>query len=105
MMRAMSEPRAPMTIGSTRWIITLAAMTTVIALSIDMSLPAQPTLALTFNVEASTASLTLSVFMIGFAIAQLLVGYRSDAWGRRRVLIGGLILFVIGALACAAAPT
>ncbi len=105
MMRGMLEPRAPMTIGSTRWIITLAAMTTVIALSIDMSLPAQPKLAEVFDVDAATAGLTLSLFMIGFAIAQLLVGYLSDAWGRRRVLLAGLLLFSIAAIACAFAPT
>jgi DHA1 family bicyclomycin/chloramphenicol resistance-like MFS transporter len=104
MMRGMLPPRAPMTIGSTRWIITLAAMTTVIALSIDMSLPAQPTLAEVFDVDAATAGLTLSVFMIGFAIAQLIVGYLSDAWGRRRVLLAGLLLFSLGAIACSFAP-
>jgi len=101
----MSGPRSPMPIGSTRWIITLAAMTTVSALSIDMSLPAQPTLARVFGVENATAGLTLSVFMLGFAIAQLIVGYLSDAWGRRRVLIAGLGLFVVAAIACSLAPS
>jgi DHA1 family bicyclomycin/chloramphenicol resistance-like MFS transporter len=43
--------------------------------------------------------------MIGFAIAQLLVGYLSDAWGRRRVLLGGLGLFVVAAIACSLAPS
>ncbi len=88
----MSVPRSPIQIGSTRWIVTLATMTAVIVLSIDMSLPAQPTLAATFDVEDATAGLTLSVFVVGFAFAQLLVGYLSDAWGRRRVLLGGLAL-------------
>lgn len=101
----MSAPRSPMPIGSTRWVVTLAAMTAVIALSIDMSLPAQPTLAATFHVEDATAGLTLSVFMIGFALAQLVVGYLSDAWGRRRVLLGGLAMFSLAAIACALSPS
>ncbi|MEO7093289.1 MAG: multidrug effflux MFS transporter [Polyangiales bacterium] len=101
----MAGPRSPMQVGSTRWIVTLASMTTVIALSIDMSLPAQPTLAATFHIDDATAGLTLSVFMIGFAIAQLVVGYLSDAWGRRRVLLGGLGLFVVAAIACSLAPS
>lgn len=105
MMARMAGPRSPMPIGSMRWIVTLASMTAVIALSIDMSLPAQPTLAATFEIEDATAGLTLSVFMIGFAIAQLLVGYLSDAWGRRRVLLGGLGLFVVAAIACSLAPS
>ena len=101
----MAGPRSPIPIGSTRWIVTLASMTAVIALSIDMSLPAQPTLAAAFHIEDATAGLTLSVFMIGFAIAQLLVGYLSDAWGRRRVLLGGLGLFSVAAIACSFAPS
>lgn len=105
MMPPMSEPRFPTTVGSTRWIVTLASMTGVIALSIDMSLPAQPTLARVFDVSSEVAQLNLSLFMIGFAIAQLLVGYLSDAFGRRRVLLGGLALFSLSALACALSPT
>jgi MFS transporter, DHA1 family, multidrug resistance protein len=97
--------RAPSRVGSARWIATLAAMTAVTALSIDMSLPAQPTLAATFDVSSATAQLTLSVFLIGFACAQLITGYLSDAFGRRRVIVGGLAVFTISGVACAMSPT
>jgi DHA1 family bicyclomycin/chloramphenicol resistance-like MFS transporter len=96
---------APSQIGSARWIATLAAMTAVTALSIDMSLPAQPTLATTFDVSSATAQLTLSVFLIGFAVAQLITGYLSDAFGRRPVLLGGLALFTVSGIACSLAPS
>lgn len=95
----------PVAIGTTRWVVTLAAMTAVVAMSIDMSLPAQPTLASTFGVDDETAGLSLSVFLLGFAIAQIFVGYLSDAWGRRRVLLGGLALFSLAGIACALAPS
>ena len=85
---ALHVPRRASVVGSRRWGFTLAAMTGVTALSIDMSLPAQPTLARVFDVTADTAQLNLSLFMIGFAIAQLVMGYASDVWGRRRVLLG-----------------
>ena len=97
--------RAPSRIGSARWIATLAALTAITALSIDMSLPAQPTLAATFNVSSATAQLTLSVFLIGFACAQLITGYLSDAFGRRRIMLGGLALFTLSGIACALSPT
>ena len=97
-------PRFATTVGSTRWIVTLAALTGIVALSIDMSLPAQPTLATRFDVPSETAQLTLSLFLIGFAGAQLFVGYLSDAWGRRRVMLGGLALFSVAGVACALAP-
>lgn len=84
--------------------MTIAAMTGVTALSIDMSLPAQPTIAAALEVSSETAQLNLSLFMIGFAVAQLVVGYLSDAWGRRRVLLGGLAMYTVTALACAVSP-
>jgi DHA1 family bicyclomycin/chloramphenicol resistance-like MFS transporter len=70
-----------------------------------MSLPAQPTLATTFDVSPATAGLTLSIFLIGFALAQLITGYLSDAFGRRRVILGGLALFSISGVACALSPS
>ncbi|MCX5742542.1 MAG: multidrug effflux MFS transporter [Proteobacteria bacterium] len=92
-------------IGSRAWIGTLAALTAVVALSVDMSLPAQPTLARTFHVPDSTAALTLSVFVIAFALAQLVVGFLTDAWGRRKVLLGGLAVFTLASLGCALSPS
>lgn len=80
-------------------------MTAVTALSIDMSLPAQPTLAAVFDVRSETAQLTLSVFLIAFAAAQLVTGSLSDALGRRPVLIAGLALFAVSGVACALSPT
>lgn len=74
-------------------------------MSIDMSLPAQPTLARTFGVDDETAALTLSGFLFGFAVAQIFVGYLSDAWGRRRVMLGGLAVFAVTGIACTLAPS
>jgi MFS transporter, DHA1 family, multidrug resistance protein len=94
-----------LTIGSRRWIATLSAMTAVTALSIDMSLPAQPTLAREFAVDPEVAQLTLGLYLAGFALGQLVVGSLSDALGRRRVLIAGLAVFTLAGVACAAAPS
>jgi len=80
-------------------------MTAVTALSIDMSLPAQPTLARAFGVSEATAQLTLSLFLIGFAVAQILTGYLSDLIGRRRIMTAGLAVFTIAGVACAVSPT
>lgn len=92
-------------VGSRRWILTLASLTAIVALSIDMSLPAQPTLATVFGVSAETAALNLSLFMIAFAAVQVFIGYVSDAIGRRRVMIGGLTVFTLAGIACAASPS
>jgi DHA1 family bicyclomycin/chloramphenicol resistance-like MFS transporter len=92
-------------IGSRRWVATLAALTGTTALSIDMSLPAQPTLARELAVAPEVAQLTLGLYLAGFALGQLVVGSLSDALGRRRVLLAGLAVFVAAGVACAAAPT
>jgi MFS transporter, DHA1 family, multidrug resistance protein len=92
-------------IGSTRWVFTLGAATAITALSTDMSLPAQPTLARAFDVSSGDAQLTLSLFLLGFGFAQLLVGYLSDVWGRRPLLLGGLAVYVVASLGCAASPS
>jgi DHA1 family bicyclomycin/chloramphenicol resistance-like MFS transporter len=92
-------------LGSRHWIATLVALAAVGALSIDMSLPAQPDLARRFGASSGTVQLTLSVFLVGFGCAQLVIGYLSDALGRRPVLLAGLALFTVSGFACAVAPS
>jgi DHA1 family bicyclomycin/chloramphenicol resistance-like MFS transporter len=92
-------------VGSGRWVLSLAALAAVTALSIDMSLPAQPVLARLFGVGSEVAQLTLSLFLVGYAFGQLLFGYLSDSFGRRRVLVSGLLVFTLAGAVCASCTT
>jgi MFS transporter, DHA1 family, multidrug resistance protein len=85
------------------WAMTLllAAMTGLTALSIDMSLPAMPQLQETFGAGVSSVQLTLSIFLAGFALGQVICGPLSDRWGRRPVLVVGLTVFTIAGFLCA----
>src|SRR5688572_23501742 len=85
------------------WVLTLllASLTGLTALSIDMSLPAMPQLQETFGAGVSSVQLTLSVFLAGFALGQIVCGPASDRWGRRPVLLAGLALFTLAGLVCA----
>lgn len=67
------------------------------SLSVDIYLPQMPQMEkeLHGNVE-----LTITGFLIGFAIAQLIIGPVSDRFGRRKPLLVGLVLFVIGSVGC-----
>src|SRR5258708_1514225 len=91
--------------GSRAFITLLAASTALPALSIDLSLPALPRLTAVFATTPDRAQLTLSVFLVGFAIGQLAYGPVSDRFGRRPVLLFGLVVYTIGGIGCALAGT
>lgn len=69
-------------------------------LSTDLYLASLPGLASAFDVPVSTVQLTLSLFVIGFGGAQLIIGPLSDRFGRRPVLLCGLALYVAASALC-----
>jgi DHA1 family bicyclomycin/chloramphenicol resistance-like MFS transporter len=71
------------------------------ALSVDVSAPTLALLPSVLHTSRTVAGLTLSLFMVGFALGQLLGGTLSDDRGRRPVLLGGLLCFTVSAVACA----
>ncbi|RYG45292.1 Bcr/CflA family efflux MFS transporter [bacterium] len=83
----------------------LAALTALTALSIDMSLPAMPRLKEIFGSTEGMIQLTLSLFMLGYSVGQLVCGPLSDRVGRRPVLLGGLAVFALAGFGCAIAPS
>ena len=74
-------------------------------LSTDMYLPSLPSLVRVFETDVPTVQLTLSAFMVAFALSMLVYGPLSDRFGRRPVLIGGTAIYVLASVACALAPT
>jgi DHA1 family bicyclomycin/chloramphenicol resistance-like MFS transporter len=85
------------------WLLMTATVSSQMALTIF--LPSLPTLARSFDVAYGTAQLTLSVYLLAFAFAQLAVGPLSDSRGRRPVLLASLIVFTFGSVCCALSPT
>ncbi len=67
--------------------------------------PSMPALTEALGTSQQMVQLTLTVFFAGFAVSQLFYGPASDRFGRRRVLLGGLSLYVAASIACAFAPT
>jgi DHA1 family bicyclomycin/chloramphenicol resistance-like MFS transporter len=74
-------------------------------LSTDLYLASLPHLATDFGVTPATVQQTLSLFVIGFGVAQLVSGPLSDRFGRRPVLLSGLGVYIAASLACALAPS
>lgn len=71
----------------------------------DINLPGVPATAHAFGTPVASVQWTFSAFMIGIAVSQAVYGPISDAYGRKRVIVAGLGLFVLASLVCAAAPT
>ena len=83
----------------------LGILTALGPLTIDMYLPALPTIATDLGVDVSLIELTLAAYFAGFAIGQLVVGPALDIYGRIRPLRLGLLLYLVGSLGCMAAPS
>lgn len=83
--------------------LSIAAMVALGPLSTDMYLPALPGIAVELFADASEVQLTLSLFLVGFACAQLVYGPLSDRFGRKPVLLASLVLFLVSSMACAIA--
>ena len=73
--------------------------------SLSIFLPSMPGLIRVYDTSYATAQLTLTFYLVGLAVAQLAYGPLSDRFGRRPALLTGLFLYVIGSVACVAAPT
>ncbi|AKJ43877.1 Bcr/CflA family multidrug efflux MFS transporter [Pragia fontium] len=92
--------------GSRRGLIfILGLLSMLMPLSIDMYLPAMPGIALDFGVSDGMVQLTLSAYIIGFAVGQLFYGPMADSIGRKPVIIGGVFVFALAAAGCALVQT
>ncbi|XTZ37540.1 multidrug effflux MFS transporter [Salmonella enterica] len=80
------------------FVLILSALMAITSLSTDIYLPAMPVMAKELQ---SDAELTITGFLIGFCIAQLIWGPISDRYGRRLPLFIGMGLFAIGSVGCA----
>ena len=96
----MSE-KARVSIAGATIILILGTLSSFGPMSMDMYLPALPTIEKDFLTTASNAQLTLSSFTIGFAIGPLFYGPLSDRFGRRPVLLFGIIFYVVAGILCA----
>jgi DHA1 family bicyclomycin/chloramphenicol resistance-like MFS transporter len=85
--------------------IILGTLSAFAPLSIDMYLPALPTIAADFNTDISVIQQTLAVFFIGLSMGQTIYGPIADRVGRRGPLLFGSALYMLACIGCAFAPT
>ena len=85
--------------------VLVVALTALGPLSTDFYLPALPAIARALDTDSAGVQLTLSVYLLGFGAGQLLVGPLSDRFGRRPVMLWGMVVFVLASVVCALADS
>jgi MFS transporter, DHA1 family, multidrug resistance protein len=83
----------------------IAAATAIGFSALHMVVPALPMLAAEFARGAAEVQLVLTLYFLGIAAGQLFYGPVSDRYGRRPVLLAGMVLFLAGTVLCGVAPT
>lgn len=85
--------------------ILLGLLTAMGPLATDIYLPSLPVMIEEFGVGPHMGQLTLSAFLLGFAIGQIVYGPLGDRYGRKPVLLSGLVIFSLASVFCLFAPT
>lgn len=88
-----------------RYALILGCLSAFAPLSIDMYLPALPRMADDLHASSALLQLTLTAFIVGLSVGQLVLGPVSDMIGRRRPLLAGLALYAATSVLCALSPT
>nr|WP_228005802.1 multidrug effflux MFS transporter [Xenorhabdus sp. BG5] len=81
-------------------VLILGMLSAIGALSTDMYLPLFPAISHALNTTQAGVQLSLTSFMAGLAIGQLIIGPWSDVIGRRKLLLRGMVLLTVASIAC-----
>jgi DHA1 family bicyclomycin/chloramphenicol resistance-like MFS transporter len=86
-------------------VVILATLLGIQPITTDLYLPALPALTSSFSAPMSQAQLTLSALLLAFGVSQLVWGPLSDRFGRRPILLVGLLAYLVAAIGSALAPS
>jgi MFS transporter, DHA1 family, multidrug resistance protein len=92
--------------GFPEFVIVIASIMALNPLATDMMLPALPDIRSAFHISAANRpQMVLSIFLVGFAAGQFVIGPLSDHFGRRPVLLGGMGVYCVASLLAIVAPS
>ncbi len=90
-------------LGQTGIVVLLALLSAFVPLATDLYLPALPQMSKALHTTPAFVSMTLSLYLVAFSVGTLFWGALSDKYGRRPMLLAGLVLFTATSLLCALA--
>src|SRR3954465_10600845 len=92
--------------GFPEFVVIIASIMALNPLAMDMMLPALPNIRSAFDIaEANRPQMVLSIFLLGFGVGQFVMGPLSDRFGRRPLLLGGMVVYGIASLLAIAAQS
>lgn len=98
--------RLPGTIGFNEFIVLMAALTSIVAFSIDIFLPALADIGNDYQLtDDNDRQLVIVAFTVSFGIAQLFFGPLADRFGRKTLMIGSLVFYAAASFAASFAPS
>ncbi|MBV1933459.1 MAG: multidrug effflux MFS transporter [Parvibaculaceae bacterium] len=89
-----------MSMGFKEFVAFIACLMALNALAIDIMLPALPNIGASLGADEHERQTVLTVYMFGFGISQLFFGPLADTFGRKKVLIPGIVLYIISGIGC-----
>jgi DHA1 family bicyclomycin/chloramphenicol resistance-like MFS transporter len=90
---------------SVGYVALLVALGSFGPLTMSIYTPVMPSVGMTLGASSDSVKLTLTTYMLGFAVGQLFYGPLSDRYGRRPILIVGVLFFTLATFACSFAPS
>jgi len=97
---SIASPSRPETSSTPAKIAVLAALAATGTLATNILLPSLPQMAVSLKVSSAAVTSTITVFLAVFALGQLAVGPISDRYGRRRPVLSGFAVFLVGSIWC-----
>lgn len=91
--------------GTPPHVFTLICMAALPALTMNIILPSLPRMAQEYQVDYAVMQLAVSLLLVTNAVVQVVIGPIADRYGRRPVMVGAMLVFLIGTAGTLAAPT
>jgi DHA1 family bicyclomycin/chloramphenicol resistance-like MFS transporter len=101
----MNAPAVPVAGASKRLVFVLILVSAINPVAVNMFVPAMPDIMHALATDVASVQMVLSAYLFATAVAQLVIGPLSDRFGRRPLMIGGLLVFTLASVLCALAPT